>query len=74
MNRQGIVIINTLLTVGGAFAFGFYGLNLAYPHLQMELAMRLLFGLVFATIVFFADLYFILKNMAIEEDETKKDI
>lgn len=71
-NRQGIAILNTLITVGGAFAFGFFGLHMAYPHLQMELATRMLLGLLFATIVFFADLYFIIKNMSVEEDTIQK--
>lgn len=62
-NRQMIAVINTLITVGGAFTFGFYGINLAYPHLGLDFAMRMILGLVFGTIVLFADFYFIIKNM-----------
>lgn len=63
VNRQMIAVINTLLTVGGAFAFGFFGINMAYSHLNLDIATRMLLGLFFGTIVFFADIYFIVKNM-----------
>jgi len=63
VNRQAIAVLNTLITVGGAFAFGFFGISLAYPHLDLDIATRMLMGLVLGTIVFFADLYFIIKNM-----------
>uniref|UniRef100_A0A915D3N2 Transmembrane protein 199 n=1 Tax=Ditylenchus dipsaci TaxID=166011 RepID=A0A915D3N2_9BILA len=66
VNRQMIAVVNTLITVGGAFAFGFFGLDLAYPHLQLDIATRMLIGLVLGTLVFFADLYFIIKNMDID--------
>jgi len=63
VNRQVMAIVNTLITVGGAFVFGFFGLQLAYPSLQLDIATRMLVGLVLGTIVFFADLYFIIKTM-----------
>jgi hypothetical protein len=49
--------------IGGAFAFGFWGIHFAYPHLRLDIAERMLLGLVFGTIVFFADLYFLVKGM-----------
>ncbi|CAK5118529.1 unnamed protein product [Meloidogyne enterolobii] len=76
VNRQMVAIINTLITVGGSFAFGFWGVQFAYPHLGLDIAERMLLGLVCATIVFFADLYFIVKSMSDDEieekDKTKK--
>lgn len=65
MNRQLIVLINTLLTVAGAFAFGYFGVQLAYPAASFDIAPRLIIGLILGTIVFFADLYFIVKTDAL---------
>uniref|UniRef100_A0A1I8BMD4 Transmembrane protein 199 n=1 Tax=Meloidogyne hapla TaxID=6305 RepID=A0A1I8BMD4_MELHA len=74
MNRQMVAVINTLITVGGSFAFGFWGVQFAYPHLGLDIAERMLLGLVCATIVFFADLYFIVKSMSDDEiDEKNKN-
>ncbi|KAK5972232.1 Transmembrane protein [Trichostrongylus colubriformis] len=69
VNRQLINIINIVITVVGAFFFGFSGVQFAYPHLHLDIATRFVIGLVPATIVFFADLYFVLKNMG--EDDSK---
>ncbi|EYB94894.1 hypothetical protein Y032_0166g76 [Ancylostoma ceylanicum] len=63
VNRQLISIFNVVITVVGAFFFGFSGVQFAYPHLHLDLATRFIIGLVPATIVFFADLYFVIKNM-----------
>ena len=63
LNRQIIVVVNTLLTVVSAFVFGYYGTQLAYPDAGLGIPTRTLIGLILATIVFFADLYFIIKNM-----------
>ncbi|KAM3728627.1 Transmembrane protein [Dirofilaria immitis] len=63
MNRQLMVILNTLLTVAGGFSFGYFGIAFAYPDLQLDVAFRLALGLIIATVVFFADLYFIVKGM-----------
>uniref|UniRef100_A0A914LA60 Uncharacterized protein n=1 Tax=Meloidogyne incognita TaxID=6306 RepID=A0A914LA60_MELIC len=71
VSRQMVAIINTLITVGGSFAFGFWGVQFAYPHLGLDIAERMLLGLVCATIVFFADLYFIVKSMSNDEIEEK---
>ncbi|KIH65145.1 hypothetical protein ANCDUO_04536 [Ancylostoma duodenale] len=63
VNRQLISIFNVVITVVGAFFFGFSGVQFAYPHLHLDIATRFIIGLVPATIVFFADLYFVIKNM-----------
>ncbi|KJH50684.1 hypothetical protein DICVIV_03124 [Dictyocaulus viviparus] len=63
VNRQLISVINVIITVGGAFFFGFSGVQYAYPQLHLDIATRFVIGLVPATIVFFADLYFLIKNM-----------
>ncbi|KAL8564403.1 hypothetical protein ACOMHN_057425 [Nucella lapillus] len=59
LNRQIIAVVNFLVTVGGAFAFGFKGVEVAFGTKMFTL--QLVTGLIFATIVFFADLYFLLK-------------
>lgn len=69
VNRQVIAVVNTVITVGGAFAFGFFGVTYTHQHMHLDIATRILIGLVLATIVFFADLYFIVKNMG--QDEKK---
>lgn len=63
VNRQVIAIFNTLITVAGAFAFGFYGISFAYPSLNLSFETRIIMGLGAATVVFFADLYFIAKSL-----------
>ncbi|VDM84478.1 unnamed protein product, partial [Strongylus vulgaris] len=63
VNRQLMSIFNVVLTVVCAFFFGFSGVQFAYPHLHLDLATRFLIGLVPATIVFFADLYFVVRSM-----------
>jgi hypothetical protein len=63
VNRQLIAIVNALITVAGAFAFGYYGINLAYPSLNLNFETRLIMGMCAGTIVFFADMYFIIKSM-----------
>ncbi|CAG9535144.1 unnamed protein product [Cercopithifilaria johnstoni] len=63
MNRQLIVILNTLLTVAGGFSFGYFGIGYAYPSLRTNVEFRVALGLAIATVVFIADLYFIVKGM-----------
>ncbi|KAK0415396.1 hypothetical protein QR680_011924 [Steinernema hermaphroditum] len=69
-NRHLIVVFNTLLTVGGAFVFGFFGIDIAYPHLNLDMTRRMIIGLVLGTIVFFADLYFIVKALGDDIEST----
>ncbi|TMS36682.1 hypothetical protein L596_003784 [Steinernema carpocapsae] len=71
-NRHLIAVFNTLLTVAGAFAFGFFGIEIAYPHLGLDMVKRMIIGLVLAVVVFFADLYFIIKGLG-EDIESDKD-
>lgn len=61
MNRQGTAVFNTLITVGGAFVFGYYGLSLMAPN--SDLPNRIFAGLIIGGIVFIADMYFLIKNM-----------
>ncbi|CAB3411298.1 unnamed protein product [Caenorhabditis bovis] len=68
VNRQVMSVVNVIITVVGAFFFGFSGVTYAYPHLKLDLATRFIIGLVPATIVFFADLYFVIKSMDMGED------
>ncbi|CAJ0949995.1 unnamed protein product, partial [Mesorhabditis belari] len=63
MNRQLTTVLNFVVTVGGGFFFGFTGITYAYPARQFDLATRFILGLIPATIIFFADLYFLIKNM-----------
>lgn len=43
--------------------FGISGIGYAYPDLHMDVTLRIALGLAIATVVFFADLYFIVKGM-----------
>lgn len=45
------------------FTSCFLGLNYAYPSLNMGIETRMTIGFALATVVFFADLYFIVKGM-----------
>uniref|UniRef100_A0AC35TZG3 DUF2335 domain-containing protein n=1 Tax=Rhabditophanes sp. KR3021 TaxID=114890 RepID=A0AC35TZG3_9BILA len=79
VNRQSIAIFNTLITVAGAFTFGYYGITFMYPGLNLSFETKIIVGLVLATIVFIADLYFIIKSMDPQdptkvEQNTKKKI
>ncbi|CAI5442020.1 unnamed protein product [Caenorhabditis angaria] len=67
VNRQMMSVVNVIITVVGSFFFGFSGVTYAYPHLKLDLATRFLIGLIPATIVFFADLYFVVKGMDMDE-------
>ncbi|BFZ05424.1 hypothetical protein BsWGS_08463 [Bradybaena similaris] len=58
MNRQIIAIINFLITVGAGFAFGYKGTEMV---IGKAFAMQMMSGLILATIVFFVDLYFLLR-------------
>ena len=62
MNTQLLAVFNFLLTVGGAFVFGYKSVeySMAVPNLPMQMCG----GLILATVVFFADLYFLVKNTA----------
>ncbi|KAK6060113.1 WD domain, G-beta repeat protein [Cooperia oncophora] len=40
VNRQLINIINIVITVVGAFFFGFSGVQFAYPHLHLDISTR----------------------------------
>ncbi|EFO26480.1 hypothetical protein LOAG_01996 [Loa loa] len=63
VNKQLMVIFNTLLTVAGGFSFGYFGIDYVYPGLHQNMAFRIALGLAIAIVVFFADLYFIVKGM-----------
>ena len=61
MNRQGTAVFNTLITVGGAFTFAFYGIQMMIPGI--DFSYKIITGLIMGGIVFIADLYFIIKSM-----------
>jgi hypothetical protein len=74
VNRQLTVVVNTLLTVAGAFFFGYVGLEMLVPQLRgMSLSGRLIAGMVCASVVFFADLWFLFKSLLDEDDENKNE-
>ncbi|RUS82352.1 hypothetical protein EGW08_009867 [Elysia chlorotica] len=58
MNRQMIAMLNFALTVVAGFAFGYKGTELVYGNI---FAMQMMSGLILGTVVFFVDLYFILR-------------
>ncbi|XP_005100453.1 transmembrane protein 199 [Aplysia californica] len=58
MNRHTINILNFLITVAAGFAFGYKGVELVVGKV---FPMQMLSGLILGTVVFFVDLYFMLK-------------
>ncbi|CAG5114914.1 unnamed protein product [Candidula unifasciata] len=58
MNRQLIMMINFLITVAAGFAFGYKGIEMMVGKV---FAMQMMSGLIVALIVFFVDLYFLLR-------------
>ncbi|KAI1714523.1 endoplasmic reticulum-based factor for assembly of v-ATPase domain-containing protein [Ditylenchus destructor] len=42
VNRQVIAVVNTVITVGGAFAFGFFGVTYTHQHMHLDIATRIL--------------------------------
>ncbi|XP_064646545.1 transmembrane protein 199-like [Lineus longissimus] len=58
VNRQLVSVFNFLITVAGAFAFGYKATE--YSLDEPNVPAQLCSGLVLSTLVFFADLYFLL--------------
>ncbi|PAA69429.1 hypothetical protein BOX15_Mlig019216g1, partial [Macrostomum lignano] len=61
VNRQLATVVNFLLTVGAAFAFGYKACELASSERSAPLVYKMAAGLLLAAVVFFADLYFVVK-------------
>ncbi|CAI9744253.1 Hypothetical predicted protein [Octopus vulgaris] len=57
MNLQIIAVVNFVLTVGGAFAFGYKAAEASME--EPDMAIQMLVGILLGTVVFFADLYFL---------------
>ncbi|CAD5207629.1 unnamed protein product [Bursaphelenchus okinawaensis] len=72
-NRQVIGVVNMMITVFGGFMFGFFGIGMAYPSLNMSTTTRTVLGLAIATIFFMVDLYFFVKTLDLENEEVKSD-
>lgn len=70
VNRHLITLFNMLFTVVGSFIFAYVGTQYLYPTGPGAFASRLGAGLVTATVVFFADLYFVIKTL--DEDTPDK--
>ncbi|VDD76078.1 unnamed protein product [Mesocestoides corti] len=62
MNRQFLMVINFVLVVAGSFVFGYF-LSDIFGQSHATPAQRVVCGFSLALIVFFADLYFLLKNV-----------
>lgn len=58
MNRQMIAMLNFALTVVAGFAFGYKGTELMFGKI---FPMQMMAGLILGTVVFFVDLYFIMR-------------
>ncbi|CAH1800473.1 unnamed protein product, partial [Owenia fusiformis] len=69
LNSQLIGVANFLITVIAGFAFGYkiVEYNMDVP----DFALQLCSGMIFATIIFIADLYFFIKNYAMDAEEPK---
>ncbi|XP_014773499.1 uncharacterized protein LOC106871514 [Octopus bimaculoides] len=60
MNLQIIAVVNFVLTVGGAFAFGYKAAEASME--EPDIAIQMSVGILLGTVVFFADLYFLVKR------------
>jgi len=60
MDSQATFMFNFVLTVLGAFAFGYKAVE--YTMATPNTSLQLIVGVTLATIVFFADIYFIIKD------------
>ncbi|XP_067932487.1 transmembrane protein 199-like [Watersipora subatra] len=60
MDSQVTFLFNFILTVVGAFVFGYKGVEYSLP--TPNVSLQLTVGVTLATIVFFADVYFIIKK------------
>lgn len=61
LNRQGLAVIQFIITVLSAFAFGLEGIQLMIGPLQF--GFRLLLGIIFGLIVALAEIYFLAKKL-----------
>lgn len=66
INRQLIAVLQFIFSVAAGFAFGFIGIELLVGNL--EFGFRLLLGVIFALIIALAEIYFLAKKLA-EDDE-----
>ncbi|KAL4224025.1 hypothetical protein ACF0H5_017482 [Mactra antiquata] len=62
MNRQLISVLNFVITVGAAFAFGYKGTEYSLSGVPNLFVWQLGIGLLLGTVVFFADLYFLVRE------------
>lgn len=62
LNRQMIMVINFLCVVVGSFVFGYFVCDM-FGQSNVSFFQRTILGLSFAMVVFFADLYFVIKNV-----------
>ena len=61
MNRQLLQFAQFIFTVGGAFAFGYKGLEYTVPN--PTFLSQIILGLTIAAVVAVADMYFLIKNL-----------
>ena len=66
MNAGLIGVFQFVVSIAAAFLFGFMGLE-AFLGLTFELAVKLLFGIIFALVVGCAELYFLAINLDLSE-------
>ena len=62
MKRQILMVVNFVIVVVGSFFFGYF-LSDMFGHSQATSVQRIICGFSLALIVFFADLYFLVKNV-----------
>ncbi|CAL8107425.1 unnamed protein product [Calicophoron daubneyi] len=63
MNNQLIMVLNFILVVSAGFVFGFFIPEMISHSATVDMSTRLIYGFVVSFIVFFADLYFLVKNV-----------
>jgi len=68
INSGLIGVFQFVVSVAAAFAFGFIGIDVFFG-MTLDLAVRLLLGIICALIVGAADLYFLAMNLAVSETD-----
>lgn len=68
INKQLVMILNFVIIISAGFAFGYFIPEMIASKQDVSFTTRLVCALAVAFLVFFADLYFLLKNMnAVEQ-------
>ncbi|GAA50803.1 hypothetical protein CLF_105062 [Clonorchis sinensis] len=64
LNKQMVMVLNFIVVVSAGFVFGYFIPDMLSSNLDISMATRLMCGLSVSLLIFFADLYFLIKNVS----------